>query len=68
MSTPTGSIDELRQGPAVLPIPHAGKKYLGLGRSASYAAAKAGIIPTIRVGARKRLVPAVELAKLLGGG
>jgi excisionase family DNA binding protein len=65
MSTPQGSIDELRAGPAAITVPHAGR-YLGMGRSASYEAARTGVIPTIRVGARKRLVPAAELAKLLG--
>jgi hypothetical protein len=31
-------------------VPEAGRKYYDIGRDASYAAAKAGNIPTIRVG------------------
>jgi len=31
-------------------VPEAGKKYFGLSRDASYAAAQRGDIPTIRVG------------------
>jgi hypothetical protein len=65
MATPRGSISELLQGPATIPVPRAGA-YLGLGRSASYQAAKTGVIPTIKVGARKRLVPTAEFARLLG--
>jgi hypothetical protein len=33
-------------------VPDAGKKYFGLGRNASYAAAANGEIPTIRIGGR----------------
>lgn len=33
-------------------VPEAGERYLGLSRNASYAAAKRGEIPTIRVGGR----------------
>lgn len=39
---------------------------LGLGRSAGYAAAKTGQLPTIKVG-RRLLVPFVKLDELLGG-
>jgi hypothetical protein len=31
-------------------VPEAGRRYLGIGKVSAYAAAKAGIIPTIRVG------------------
>jgi hypothetical protein len=65
MATPQGSIHDLLHGPATIPVPRAGA-YLGLGRSASYQAAKIGVIPTIKVGARKRLVPAAEFARMLG--
>ncbi len=43
-----------------MPVPKAGKIFYGLGRSASYAAAKRGEIPTIKIG-RKSLasVPAI---------
>ena len=33
-------------------VPEAGKKYFGLGRNASYEAARRGEIPTIRIGGR----------------
>jgi hypothetical protein len=33
-----------------MPVPEAGKKYFGLGRNASYAAAARGEIPTIKIG------------------
>lgn len=41
--------------PLTLDVPDAGWKYFGLGRSASYEAAKMGTIPTIRVGKRLRV-------------
>jgi hypothetical protein len=37
-----------------LSVPEAGRKYFGLGRGASYEAAKRGDIPTIRCGRRVR--------------
>jgi hypothetical protein len=37
-------------------VPAAGKLYFGLGRNGSYAAAKRGEIPVIKVGARLRAV------------
>ncbi len=45
----------------VTTVPKAGKKYFGLGRSASYEAAKRGEIPTVTIG-RKKLasVQAIE--------
>ena len=45
-------------------IPEGGA-VIGLGRGASYAAAKRGEIPTIRVG-RKILVPVAALLRMLG--
>jgi excisionase family DNA binding protein len=42
-------------------VPEAGKKYFGLSRDASYAAAQRGDIPTIRVGRLLRVpVQAME--------
>jgi hypothetical protein len=35
-----------------MPVPEAGRKYFGLSRNASYAAAARGEIPTIRIGGR----------------
>jgi hypothetical protein len=54
-----------RGGPAMeekrptMPVPAAGKKYYGLGRNASYAAAKRGDIPTIEIGHRKFAIVAL---------
>ena len=47
----------------VLTVPEAGAQ-LGLGRNASYAAAKSGVIPTIRLGKLLR-VPIRALEQLL---
>jgi len=60
-ATEKQELDEINEkmGPELVPmvmsVPEAGKK-LGLGISASYAAAKRKDIPTIRIG-RKLLVP-----------
>jgi hypothetical protein len=40
------------QSRPTMPVPEAGKKYFGLGRNASYAAAKRGEIPTMRINKR----------------
>ena len=47
-----------------LGVPEAGRKYFGLGRNASYAAAKRGDIPTIQVGRLLR-APVVALERRL---
>ncbi len=42
-------------------VPKAGKLFFGLGRDASYAAARAGQIPAIKIGGKVRaVVPAIE--------
>jgi hypothetical protein len=42
-------------------VPKAGKIFFGLGRDASYAAAKTGQIPAIKIGGKVRaVVPAIE--------
>jgi len=46
-------------------VPEAGRRYLGLSRNGSYAAAARGEIPTIRVGRLLR-VPASNRAKARG--
>jgi excisionase family DNA binding protein len=51
----------------VMTIPTAGRTYLNLGKHASYAAAHAGQIPTIRVG-RKFLVPVAAMERMLETG
>jgi hypothetical protein len=45
-------------------VPEAGKEYYGLARNASYAAAKRGDIPTIRVGNLLRVPVRAMEAKL----
>jgi hypothetical protein len=51
--------------PKTLTIPDAGKLYFGLCRNASYAAAKRGDIPTIKIGQRCFRVPVVALEAML---
>jgi hypothetical protein len=51
----------MEQKRPTMPVPAAGKKYYGLGRNASYAAAKRGDIPTINIGGRIfAIVPVIE--------
>jgi hypothetical protein len=45
-------------------VPTAGKKYFGLSRGGSYAAAERGDIPTIRIGRLIR-VPVIALERML---
>jgi len=42
--------DIIDHQPKTLSVPEAGRRYFGVGRNASYAAAKRGDIPTIRLG------------------
>jgi excisionase family DNA binding protein len=53
--------------PKTLSVPEAGRRYLGIGRNASYRAAERGEIPTIRIGGLLR-VPVVQLERKLEGG
>ncbi|MGA8698618.1 MAG: hypothetical protein WB689_33245 [Xanthobacteraceae bacterium] len=48
-------------------VPDAGKRYFGLAKNASYAAAARGEIPVIRIGGRLR-VPVCQLERMLEGG
>ena len=48
----------------VTTIPKAGKRYFGIGRSASYEAARRGEIPTIKIG-RKLFVPVAAMKRKL---
>jgi len=50
--------------PLTIPVPEAGKKYFGLSRGASYAAAERGEIPTVRIG-RLLKVPVRALEQML---
>jgi hypothetical protein len=61
---PKMSDDVMERQAKTLPIPEAGRKYFGLGRNASYAAAKRGDIPTIQIGRLLR-APVVALERRL---
>jgi hypothetical protein len=50
--------------PKTLTVPEAGRLYFGLGRNASYDAAKHGELPVIKIGYRLR-VPVAALEKML---
>ena len=52
------------QEPKTLTVPEAGHRYFGLGRNASYEAARRGDIPTIRIGRLLR-VPVVQMERKL---
>jgi hypothetical protein len=45
-----------KEAPWTMSVPAAGKKYYGLGRNASYEAAKDGVIPTVQVGRLKKAI------------
>lgn len=55
---------ESANAPRVLSVPEAGKKYFDMGHAASYAAAKNGNLPTIKMG-RNLYVPIVALERML---
>jgi hypothetical protein len=50
--------------PKTLSVPEVGRRYFGLGRGASYAAAARGEIPTIRLGRLLR-APVVAVERML---
>ena len=50
--------------PLTITVPEAGERYFGLSRNGSYAAAKAGQLPTIRIGRLLR-VPVRALEQML---
>ena len=52
------------QQPKTITVPDAGRIYFGLGRNASYDAAKRGEIPTIKVGRLLR-VPIIAMERRL---
>lgn len=58
------TLDEALARPTIS-VPDAGKVFFGLARNAAYDAAKAGDIPTIKIGGRI-MVPVVPLAEKLG--
>lgn len=52
------------EAPKTISVPKAGKEYFGIGRNASYDAAKRGDIPTIKVG-RLLKVPVSAMEQML---
>jgi len=60
----TGRKLDEAEAPWTMSIPECGAKYLGIGRAASYLAAAAGTIPTIKAGRRKLALPKVLEARL----
>ncbi len=50
--------------PKTMSVPDAGRIYLGLGRDASYEAAKRGEIPFIQIGRLKR-VPIIAMERMM---
>jgi hypothetical protein len=50
--------------PKTLSVPDAGRIYFDMGRNASYAAAAAGQLPTIKIGSRLRC-PVVALERMM---
>jgi hypothetical protein len=55
------STNTITENTKTLSVPQAGKRYFGLSRGASYAAAARGEIPVIRVGRKLRAsVPALD--------
>jgi len=56
--------EDVSSRPKTLDVPTAGRLYFGLGRNASYEAARRGDIPTVRIGGRLRAVVAALDRKL----
>jgi len=54
----------MSESPQTISVPEAGRKYFGLSRNGSYAAAERGEIPTIRIGRLLR-VPVRALERTL---
>jgi hypothetical protein len=55
MTTKQGNARKSGEAPQTMSVPEAGRKYYGLSRNGSYAAAERGEIPTIDVGRLKRV-------------
>ena len=57
------TLDEALSRPTI-PVPDAGSIFFGIGRNASYDAAKKGDIPTVEIGGRKMAIVSAIAAKL----
>jgi hypothetical protein len=60
------TLDELLAAGPTCSVPEAGLVAFGVGASRSYELAAAGVIPTLRLGDRRVVVPVARLAALLG--
>lgn len=58
------TLDEALARPTIS-VPDAGRLFFGLARQAAYNAAKAGDLPTVKIG-RRLVVPVAPLAEQLG--
>src|SRR5215469_12238196 len=65
---PAGDPQNLPAAVKTMSVPDCGWLYFGLGRNASYEAAKRGDIPTIRIGRLLRAVPSVLDRRLAEAG
>jgi excisionase family DNA binding protein len=54
----------MNDSPKTMGVPEAGRIYLGIGRDASYEAAKRGDIPIIRIGKLMR-VPVILMERMM---
>jgi hypothetical protein len=54
-----------RETELTISIPEAGRRYFGLAKAASYAAARRGDIPVIEIGPRIKRVPVRALERML---
>jgi hypothetical protein len=63
LTSETGML-RMEDAPKTISVPAAGKKYYGLGKNASYAAAARGEMPVIKIGSRLR-APVVALERQL---
>ena len=55
----------MQKKPLTISVPEAGRKYLGIGRDASYQAAKSGDIPVMRIGPKLLRVPVIAMERKL---
>lgn len=60
------TLHELRSGPPTVSVEQAAR-YLGVSRAYGYAMARDGLLPTIKLGARKVRVPTAPLVRMLEG-
>jgi hypothetical protein len=50
--------------PWTMSVPECGRQFLGLGKDASYKAARDGLIPTVSAGRKLRALPRILAARL----